>query len=538
MMPKFALKLQRDGEDISRFSIGGNSLLIGRSSKSDVVLADSAISREHARLRMDRDHLVIEDLGSTNGVVLNGERVTSASIRAGDIMLMGKYTLLVETDDSQEVLRDTGAFIAYEDASALHDRFVQSEENTSLVVLYQAAQLLGKHEDSGELLEEILSLVFGALPSARRGFILSRFHDGEEPQVQASLSRHDSSFELPISKTMIDHVFDSKTAVLTSNALIDPRFAEAESIFEHGVHAAMCVPMCGRINLMGAIYVDTDADDEPFSEEHLEFLTVMGHVVGVAVENLRLQEERIEQERLVALGEAVAGIGHCMKNILTTLKASGEFIDIGQGKDDWNWVKKGWQSMGKALVRFESLVNDLLTYARKTEIHVVATNVNSLVGDVLETLRPQAAKRDITITFDKEELEAVLVDGDALYQALANLVDNALDACSVEGEGGKVEVSTWQNPFGTYIQVRDDGVGIPPENLSKICQAFFSTKGHGGTGLGLACTYRIAEQHGGVVTVESEVGKGTAFTIFLPSDQSDRHAISDSTVKMNFDFDI
>ena len=128
MMPKYALKLQKDGEDISRFSVGGRTLLIGRSSKSDVVLADSAISREHARLRMDQDRLVIEDLGSTNGIVLNGERVTSAPVRAGDIMLMGKYTLLVETDDSQEVLRDTGAFIAFEAASDLHDRFVRSEK--------------------------------------------------------------------------------------------------------------------------------------------------------------------------------------------------------------------------------------------------------------------------------------------------------------------------------------------------------------------------------------------------------------------------
>ena len=101
-----------------------------------------------------------------------------------------------------------------------------------------------------------------------------------------------------------------------------------------------------------------------------------------------------------------------------------------------------------------------------------------------------------------------------------------------------MEVAAWQNPFGVYIQVRDTGVGIAPENMRKLYRAFFTTKGHGGTGLGLACSKRIVEQHRGRITVESEPGKGATFTVYLPRPTLEVKVPTDSTVELSLDRDL
>lgn len=525
-MPKFELKLQKNGEDVSRFTVGSKAMVIGRSTGADVVLPDNVISRHHARLHVSEDHLIIEDLGSTNGVLVNGERVTTSSVNEGDTVSVGKYSLVVERCRSEELLRETGALIPFEAADEVYRRFTQGDSTDPLPFLYRAAQLLGTQDDEEVLFEKILSLVFEAFP-ARRGFILTRSYESEAPMVRSSFARYESQIELPMSKAIIDHVFESKTAVLTANATHDPRFEGEDTIFGHGIAGAMCVPMCGRGGMVGVLYIDTDDEQQPFMAEHLELLTAMGRVVGVAVENARLHSERLQQQRLAVMGEAVAGIGHCMKNILTGLKASEEFMDMAQEQGDWNILRDGWGSMRKALKRFERLVSDLLTYARKTDLDAHLCDLNACIEEVYDSVRPRAKKRNIVITFDKERLDPIVIDSHQIFRVALNLVDNALDACK-SGEG-KVTVTTWQNPFGTYVEVADNGMGIKPEDFPKLSQAFYTTKGHGGTGLGLACAYRIIEQHGGKILVESEPGRGSTFTIYLP--RKDAKAIAADSVR-------
>jgi len=113
-----------------------------------------------------------------------------------------------------------------------------------------------------------------------------------------------------------------------------------------------------------------------------------------------------------------------------------------------------------------------------------------------------------------EEVEAQ-ADSRGIYRVLLNLATNALDACERKGE--VVSVRAYVNASGCYIEVKDDGVGIAPELLPKLSQAFVSTKGASGTGLGLACSYKLVRDHGGEITVASKSGEGATFTVFLPA---------------------
>jgi len=526
-MPKYSLTLQKNGENVSRFTIGSDAVVIGRSATADVVLPDNVVSRRHARLRVAGNDLVIEDLGSMNGVVVNGMRVTSSTVAEGDTVSVGKYRLIIERDQGEDVLRDTGALIPFEAASQLFERMTRPANGDPLAILYQASQLLAEQYDEKALYERILSLINEYFP-AKRGFILTRPQSGDEPEVQESFHSHDSGDEIPMSRSVIDLVFESKTAVLTTNAKKDPRLQNTDNIFGHGVEAAMCAPLYGRDKLIGVIYLDTNDSTRSFAPSDLELLTAVGRVVGVAVDNAQLHAVRLEHQRLAAIGEAIAGIGHCMKNILTGLKASEEFVDMASSNEDWHRFRDGWSTMRKALRRFEHLVMDLLSFAQKTELQRMPTDLQDLVEEVAEQVRPRAEKRGVELNYERANLDLVQADGHQIYRVLLNLVENALDAC--HNKGDTIHLNCWQNPFGTYIEISDTGTGIKPEHLEKISEAFFTTKGHGGTGLGLACSYRIVEQHGGRITVESEPGKGSTFTVYLPRRRQRKD--EDSTVEI------
>ena len=135
--------------------------------------------------------------------------------------------------------------------------------------------------------------------------------------------------------------------------------------------------------------------------------------------------------------------------------------------------------------------------------------------DVISFQKKEAEYRHIIISIDvPEDIPDITTDRGKLQQILMNLVNNALQAME---EGGSLTIWAAVNPPGEVtIVLRDTGCGMPQENLRKIFEPFFTTKGHGGTGLGLSITYGLVRKLGGGISVQSELGKGTSFTIVLP----------------------
>jgi len=335
------------------------------------------------------------------------------------------------------------------------------------------------------------------------------------PELHASLVRDTADHELPISKTLINHVLKDRHAILTHNAQDDSRFEASASIISHNIREAMCAPLIGRYGVAGAIYVDSGPAESTFTDADLELLTSIGRVVGVAVENARLYKENIERERLAAIGRATAGLGHCVKNILTGLKAGGEFMDLALESDHIDWVRKGWPMVRRAAERIEDLMLDLLTYSRERPPHFQCIDINDLCAEALEVVARRAEQGNTEVELKKAEMSQAYLDGREIYRLVLNLLTNAVDACE-DKSGGRVVLETRSNARGCYIIVKDNGCGIPQDIQDNLFQAFVSTKGSGGTGLGLACCEKIVREHGGEITFETEVGLGTTFRVFLP----------------------
>lgn len=510
-MADFELVLTPKDGPGKRFKVKSGGLFIGRHVENDIVLPSQLVSRRHAHVWFEGEALRVQDLESSNGIEVNGQSVETAALQEGDSLRIGNDVFrVVRCTDST-----LGHTVITSDAAAeLCDAMAADTRGARLPVLYRAAQLLGTVFELDDLLSQILALIFEAIP-VRRGFILTFEDDGATPRIHASLSKEADDQGPPLSNTLIEHVLQRREAMLTVDAQDDSRFDSTASIVGHGIHSAMCAPLHGREAMVGAIYVDSGGQPVHFPRGDLELLTAIARVVGVAVENAQLYQDKVKRERMAAIGEATAGLGHCIKNILTGIRGGAEIINEAIERDDIAFVGRGWRVLSLSIERIDMLVQNLMTFSRPRTPERIPTDMNALVNQVLDVVRTRAERAKVDLNFIPNGEATCPADAREIFRALLNLVTNAVEAC--EGHGGAITVMVGVSPEQCVIRVADTGRGIPPEMLPKLSQAFVSTKGSSGTGLGLACTYKIAAEHKGRVEVESEPGQGTIFTLYLPT---------------------
>ncbi len=235
----------------------------------------------------------------------------------------------------------------------------------------------------------------------------------------------------------------------------------------------------------------------------------------------RLEKELVKSERLAAIGQTIAGLAHGIKNILHGLKGGSYLVDIGINKNDTEKLKKGWEMIKRNVGRTSDLVMNLLSYSKEREPEYEVCRPNDIANDVCELLQDKAHENKVEIIKEFDDaIGEVSMDPDTIHQSLLNLMSNAVDACLFDENTNK----TWQVRLKTTkeedniikFEAIDNGAGMDKEVLKQLFTSFFSTKGHRGTGLGLMVTRKLIEEHDGTIEVNSQLGKGTVFTIRLP----------------------
>ncbi len=232
----------------------------------------------------------------------------------------------------------------------------------------------------------------------------------------------------------------------------------------------------------------------------------------------RIAESRLVQAaKMVAVGEMAAGIAHELNNPLTTVSGFVELVMDELPKK--TTVHDDLELVLKEANRAKSVVRRLLDFARQSESVRVRTDMNEIVTDVLALVNHLLQISNIQILTALEDgLPWVSVDRNQIKQIILNLIHNALHAMP---KGGQLYITTDRQKRDhkdwLVTHVRDTGSGITPENLKRVFEPFFTTRSkEGGTGLGLSVSYGIAVDHGGFLEVESKVGKGSTFSIWLP----------------------
>jgi two-component system NtrC family sensor kinase len=226
-------------------------------------------------------------------------------------------------------------------------------------------------------------------------------------------------------------------------------------------------------------------------------------------EKERLEKQIFEAEKLASIGQLAAGVAHEINNPLTSVSLITEQL-LREVEDEK--VLRKLRIIERQVEGAAKIARSLLNFARQITPEIGDVDINNLLTRVLEELSFHMGN----ITLKKDFGELPLIKGDELQlkQAFANVILNAIQAIDDEGE---IAVSTRAKDGAVEIKISDTGRGIPKEHLSRIFEPFFTTKELGkGTGLGLAIVHGVIERHGGKIEVESELGKGTSFTITLP----------------------
>ncbi len=553
----------------SRFRLDDSLVTIGRGTANTIQLHDTEVSRDHVELVRRGDKFVLKDMGSSNGTFVNGRQIREHELASGDQVQLGRTLLLYTgvTDDRLEDLADKVNIVARnmeDDGSRIVHSMAQSEGSeifappadetaspwlararSNLQIMYRTALAVSHTLDIDQLLARIMDMIFEWV-DADRGCIMLK--DPETGQLVPKVRRHrrgvQSDERITISKTILDFVVDRNEGVLTSNARDDDRFDAAKSILQLAVREAICVPMQGRYDVVGVIYIDTSltphrilqqGSANKFTQEHLKLMIAIAHQAALAVEDTSYYKAMVQAERLAAVGQTIASLSHHIKNILQGVRGGSYLIELGikdhakavsdgqinveSAEKAVTTMRKGWNIVERNQERISALVMDMLTFSKEREPVPEPSNINDVAGDVVELMKSRAEDEKVELVWEPAAtMPTLMFDPEAMHRAILNVVTNAVDAC-LERDKRRVEVSTHYDHKESMARVRviDTGSGIEKDDLERIFGVFVSHKGGRGTGLGLPVSQKILQEHGGRVRVESQLDQGSCFTLEFPA---------------------
>jgi signal transduction histidine kinase/pSer/pThr/pTyr-binding forkhead associated (FHA) protein len=530
---------------------------IGRDRSNRIVLHDTEISRRHAEISPKDGGYRLRDVGSANGTLVNTQPVRDIPLQAGDHITLGQTILVFSSarterpEINSEIASQIRLITRKEDEvpSAIVKTVAEDEGSrilarpdeagtqwlkarlASLTVMYETTQAVSHILDLDQLLDRILELIFNSIP-ADHGCVMLRNPDGGEFEPKAVRFRDgvNRNEKMTVSRTIMEWVLDHKQGVLISDAARDARFASGNSITRFNIQEVVCVPMKGRHETHGVLFLDTvtntrrlvaEGKETPpsrLTEEHLSLAIAIAHQAALAVEETRYHQAMVQGERLAAIGQTIAALSHHIKNIMQGIVFGSDMVRSAMSDKDDEMMQKGWRLVEKNQSKIHDLVMDMLSFSKERDPVIESTDLNRVVEDVVEVVRGRAEDRTVRLDVRlSPTLPPVPADPDGVHKALLNIVTNALDAVE-EREEPYVGVQTLLEPNGQWarIVVLDHGPGIPPEKAGEIFKPFVSTKGAKGTGLGLPVSRKIFREHGGDVLVESKVGRGSKFILRLP----------------------
>jgi len=531
------------GPDRGRsFRTSDGAVVLGRVSHQ-FQLSDQGASRRHAEIRSDNGVWVLVDLNSSNGTYLNGQRIVRPNIlKHGDHIKIGT-TLLVFSGQDQvegfsgpEMIRDQVDLDidGRADSSILSSAAVCGESLilpapdtadavTAWNIVHRITEAIGAMESVEALLERISDTIINYLIVDH--FVLLLTPPGSaRPVPQVVRYRNRDQVERPkivTSQTLINHVLETRQGVLCSNAMTDSRFGvggNEDSVHRLGLRSVICVPIVVREQVFGIFHLDCSASHHTYTSEQFRLAVAIGRLTGMALQNARLMETRMRTERLAATGEAVAYLSHHIRNILQGMQGGADVVEIGFNRGELKQAQAGWPMVKRNVERIYDLANNMLTFSKDREPSIKWAHFNSILEDVISLSKYRAVEKKVTIETDLQTLPDLPLDAEGIHQVAHNILLNAIDA--VPADTGRVIVRTRHDPATkkVVLSIADNGPGIPQSERERIFVVFHSSKGHRGTGLGLAAARKIVDELNGKIEIESTVGQGTTFHIHLHTD--------------------
>ncbi|HXI01862.1 MAG TPA: ATP-binding protein [Candidatus Saccharimonadales bacterium] len=547
------LKLLFSGGRHRVVPVRADPFTIGRRHDCHLVIPNEDISRLQAVIRRRGDEFVLEDHQSLFGTTVNGQQIQSCVLRNRDVVSFGREKnlelLFLHGDRMSRIL---------DEVDRTPDRKSTHEELRNLRILLEISKGLNAFTSLTNLLALSLDAVID-LTRAERGFVMLRNGEGElETHAARNMAGERLHAEnLRISSTVVSEVLRTRRPVFHEDALGETGLRDRSSIAELKLRAIACLPIRmpaartagepesssrgdtgdagGSERILGVIYTDSSEATKPVSELTRELVESVASHAAIAIENFRLRQEELERRILESEMEKlrevdrlksdfVSHVSHELRTPLTALQgALDNMLDGLTGNLNEKQTRYLERMKGNTsdLVR---LIEDLLDLSRieagQIALHPRPMPVAKVLSEACDSLGPLAAARKIDLSSEAPGDLEVRADRDRIMQILLNLAGNAL---KFTREGGRVGLTAELLGDRALIRVADTGIGIEPAAQDRIFERFYRIEPPGsgrveGTGLGLAIAKSLVELHGGGITVESQVGSGTTFTVSLPVD--------------------
>lgn len=389
--------------------------------------------------------------------------------------------------------------------------------------LYRVHTLIPAMTDLDTLLERIMT-ESQDLAGAEAASLLLYDEKKDDLYFRVALGAHGDQdalktvVRLKMGQGIAGQAAQENTVIRVDDAHTDPRFyKEADEATDFRTKSLLAIPMRERGSLVGVLEVLNKKGGGPFTEVDVRVMSIFSSIAGNAIQSARLIEDKLAAERLAAIGHAVAGLSHYTKNLVAGLSGSVELIDQGFETDNYTYLERSWPIFKRSTKRVSNFVEDMLAYSKEREPIRRPVLLQPIFDDVSETFWGLLAKKEVQFSMDASGApNPVYLEADALHRCLINLVVNAADAAP-EGTGTITMRGVQQEDGTLEVTVADNGPGVDAETQEHIFEPFFSTKGARGTGLGLAVTAKIVQEHDGVITVGTGPEGGALFTISIPA---------------------
>jgi len=325
---------------------------------------------------------------------------------------------------------------------------------------------------------------------------------------------------------------------------IDPEFAAIKDITEKyflATKAIVVIPLVLNEQLLGVIHLEKKANLERFKAVEFRFLTTLKNQSAIAISNsliyqdieeqvktrtqelVDVQKQLIQAEKLATVGTLSGGVAHEINNPLTAILTNVQMLLAFSEGEEIKADRESLELIEEATQRCRTIVQKLMTYAKKPSESDQAsvTDLSKILKKVVAFIEYQLTQDNIEVVIDSQEyFYPVMGNPNELEQVLTNIILNARDAIKEAKKRGHIYITLCKQQHWIEVTIKDEGVGISKEVIAKIFDPFFTTKDVGkGLGLGLSICQSIIEKHKGKITVQSDPGKGSVFTIQLPESE-------------------
>ena len=317
---------------------------------------------------------------------------------------------------------------------------------------------------------------------------------------------------LPIGKGLAGYVAETGETINIPDTYADPRFnPEIDKRTGYHTHNMLCMPMKNKDGKIIGVFQLLNKNQGSFDSEDISFIDAFSAHASIAIENARIAQEMVQNERLSAVGRMASVIIHDIKNPMGTLRVYAQVMKKKSGNEEANKLA---DEMIRQVDRFVNMTQEILDFTRG----ISASNFQELefsdvMNGVLSFIEKDLEKNKITLVKNAQFKGIVRLDQDKMVRVFYNIASNARDAMS---EGGSLTVAAVEHNGYVRIDFTDTGTGMPEEVKNRIFEPFMSYGKKHGTGLGMAIVKKVIDDHSGKIEIDSVMGKGTTISIYLP----------------------